>query len=93
MKHKEFGDLYIVSTPIGNLDDISFRAKEVLSQADLILAEDTRRSAKLLAHYQIKTPTSSFHDHSSKQKQESLLGQLKQGKNLLKTYPVTRILF
>ena len=58
------GALYVVATPIGNLQDLSRRALEVLASADLILAEDTRHSAKLLAHYGIGTPCRSFHEHN-----------------------------
>jgi 16S rRNA (cytidine1402-2'-O)-methyltransferase len=58
------GGLYVVATPIGNLQDISARALEVLASVDVILAEDTRHSAKLLGHYGISTPCRSFHDHN-----------------------------
>ena len=62
------GTLYVVATPIGNLEDISFRALRVLGEVDLIAAEDTRRTAKLLQHYSILTPTTSFHAHNEKRK-------------------------
>jgi len=74
--------LYIVATPIGNLQDISFRAIEVLKGVDLILAEDTRVTRKLLSHYQIKTPTISYHQHSRLDKIDYILNLLGQGKNL-----------
>ncbi len=74
--------LYIVPTPIGNLRDISFRAVEVLKAVDLILAEDTRTSAKLLNHYQIKQPLASFHQHNEHQVLQRLIAQLEQGKNM-----------
>lgn len=74
--------LYIVSTPIGNLHDITLRALNVLKEADLILAEDTRVTKKLLNHYQIKTPTLSYHQHSKLRKIDYILVSLKRGKNL-----------
>ena len=74
--------LYIVSTPIGNLEDISQRALRILKEADLILCEDTRVTKKLLDHYQIKTPTLSYHQHSKLQKIEQIIDFLKGGRNL-----------
>lgn len=74
--------LYVVPTPIGNLGDISFRAIEVLKSVDLILAEDTRTSSKLLHHYQIKQPLTSFHQHNEHQVLGRLVTQLEQGKNM-----------
>ena len=74
--------LYIVATPIGNLEDITFRAVETLKRVDLILCEDTRVTQKLLSHYEIKTPTLSYHQHSKLNKTEYILDILKQGKNL-----------
>lgn len=71
--------LYIVPTPIGNLKDITFRAIEVLNQADLILAEDTRTSGKLLKHFQIATPMQSHHMHNEHKTTESLVNKLKSG--------------
>ena len=56
--------LYLVATPIGNLDDMTFRGVEVLKQADLIGAEDTRHSRILLQHFDIKTPLLSYHEHN-----------------------------
>ncbi len=73
---------YIVATPIGNLDDISKRALQILSEADLILCEDTRVTKKLLERYNIKTPTLSYHQHSKLWKIDYILSLLKQGKNL-----------
>ena len=70
------GTLYVVATPIGNLEDISFRALRVLREVSLIAAEDTRRTAKLLQHYSILTPTTSFHTHNEKHKQALLLNKL-----------------
>ena len=76
------GTLYIVSTPIGNLEDFTFRALRILSEVDLILCEDTRVTKKLLDHYQIKTPTLSYHQHSKLQKIEYIINLLRGGKNL-----------
>jgi len=74
--------LYIVSTPIGNLQDITMRALEVLKSVDLIAAEDTRHSKILLDHYQIKTPLVSYHSNATKGKHEFILRELSSGKNL-----------
>uniref|UniRef100_UPI0039A4C7CE 16S rRNA (cytidine(1402)-2'-O)-methyltransferase n=1 Tax=Ornithobacterium rhinotracheale TaxID=28251 RepID=UPI0039A4C7CE len=75
------GKLSLVPTPIGNLGDITLRALEVLKSADVILAEDTRNSAKLLQHYEIATPMRSHHAHNEHTETESLIAQLKAGKN------------
>lgn len=74
--------LYIIPTPIGNLQDITLRAIEVLKKADLILAEDTRTSAKLLNHYQVKQPLTPFHQHNEHQVLQHLINQLSQGKQM-----------
>ena len=74
--------LYIVSTPIGNLKDISFRAIEVLKSVDLIACEDTRHTKILLDHYDIKTPTTSYFQHNRITKGGYLLKLLKEGKDL-----------
>jgi 16S rRNA (cytidine1402-2'-O)-methyltransferase len=71
--------LYIVPTPIGNLKDITLRAVEVLNDVDLILAEDTRTSGKLLKHYEIITPLQSHHMHNEHKKVEGLINRLKNG--------------
>lgn len=76
------GTLFIVSTPIGNLSDITLRALEILKSADLILCEDTRVTKKLLDHYKITTPTQSYHEHSKLSKINYIVDLLKQGKNL-----------
>ncbi|MFQ5865478.1 MAG: 16S rRNA (cytidine(1402)-2'-O)-methyltransferase, partial [bacterium] len=76
------GTLYVVSTPIGNLKDITFRAIEVLSKVDLIAAEDTRHTRILLEHYKIKTPTTSYHEFNKEQKMPYLLGRLQSGEKL-----------
>ena len=72
--------LYIVATPIGHLDDMSLRAIDVLRSVDLIAAEDTRHSAKLLNHFDVRTPLISYHDHSDTSDLESLLKRLRAGK-------------
>lgn len=74
--------LYVVATPIGNLEDFSFRALRILKEVDLILCEDTRVTEKLLDRYRIKTPTLSYHQHSKLQKIDYIIGLLKEGKNL-----------
>jgi 16S rRNA (cytidine1402-2'-O)-methyltransferase len=74
--------LYLVPTPIGNLQDITLRALEVLKSADLILAEDTRTSSKLLNHYNINTPLTPFHQHNEHQVLRHIVGQLTEGKTM-----------
>ena len=76
------GTLYIVATPIGNLGDITLRAIEILTQADVIAAEDTRRSGLLLKHYGIKTRLLSYHEFSGEKKDDQVLGLLLSGKNV-----------
>ena len=74
--------LYIVPTPIGNLNDITLRALEVLKSVDLILAEDTRTSIKLLNHFQIICPLTPYHQHNEHQVLQHLINQLLQGKKM-----------
>jgi 16S rRNA (cytidine1402-2'-O)-methyltransferase len=74
--------LYIVSTPIGNLDDITLRALEVLKKSDIILCEDTRRSIKLLSHYKIKKKLISYHKFNEKKKLSNIIEYFKEGKIL-----------
>jgi 16S rRNA (cytidine1402-2'-O)-methyltransferase len=74
--------LYIVATPIGNLDDITFRAIEILKTVDVILAEDTRHSKRLLSHYDIPTPMRAFHEHNETQKSAEVIDELLGGKNI-----------
>jgi len=75
-------NLYIIATPIGNLEDISKRALRILSEVDLILCEDTRVTKRLLTHYQIKTETLSYHQHSKLKKVDYIIDILKGGKSL-----------
>ena len=76
------GSLHIVSTPIGNLEDITLRAIDTLSSVDLILAEDTRHSQILLSHYQVQTKVISFHEHNEKNKIEKIIFELEKGMNI-----------
>lgn len=76
------GALYVVATPIGNLEDITLRALRILKEVDLIAAEDTRHTRKLLTHYGITTPLTSYHDHSETEKAPELIAQLQAGKNI-----------
>ena len=78
----EPGALYLVATPIGNLEDITYRAVRILREADLILAEDTRTSGVLLAHYQIGTPTTAYHEHNKRKRIPSLVDRLHRGQTL-----------
>ncbi|TAL51290.1 16S rRNA (cytidine(1402)-2'-O)-methyltransferase [Patescibacteria group bacterium] len=74
--------LFVVATPIGNLSDLSERAKTTLASVDTILCEDTRVTGKLLSHYGIKTPTISYHQHSGDDKTKKILDLLEQGRDL-----------
>lgn len=76
------GTLFVVATPIGNLDDISARALHTLAQVDLIAAEDTRHSQRLLRHYGITTPLTALHEHNERHKTLNLIRQLQQGKSI-----------
>jgi len=80
MKNNLQGKLYLVSTPIGNLNDITMRAIEVLRSSDIIACEDTRRTLKLLKKYNIKKPLESYHDHNKEKKTSYLLKLLEKGK-------------
>lgn len=76
------GTLYIVATPIGNLEDMTFRAVRLLKEVALIAAEDTRHSRKLLSHYGISTPLTSYYDHNQSLKGEKILAALRDGKQV-----------
>jgi 16S rRNA (cytidine1402-2'-O)-methyltransferase len=76
------GVLYVVATPIGNLEDITLRALRILKEVDFIAAEDTRHTKKLLTHYDIPTPLTSYYDHIEADKAPALIAQLQAGKNI-----------
>ncbi|GAX08627.1 16S rRNA methyltransferase [Secundilactobacillus silagincola] len=81
-KQNQTGTLYLVPTPIGNLGDMTFRSVEVLKQVDLIAAEDTRNTQKLLNHFEIETPQISFHEHNTQERIPQLITKLQAGENL-----------
>jgi len=76
------GILYVVATPIGNLEDVTLRALRILREVSVIAAEDTRRTARLLQHYSISTRTTSLHEHNERQKSPALLDRLKAGQSI-----------
>ncbi|RKI87467.1 16S rRNA (cytidine(1402)-2'-O)-methyltransferase [Parablautia intestinalis] len=76
------GTLYLCATPIGNLNDITFRVLDTLREVDIIAAEDTRNSIKLLNHFEIKTPMTSYHEHNKVEKALQIISWLKAGKNI-----------
>ena len=76
------GTLYLCATPIGNLDDITLRVLETLKSVDLIAAEDTRHSIKLLNHFGIHTPMTSYHEYNRVEKARYLVEKLKEGMNI-----------
>lgn len=76
------GTLYIVGTPIGNLEDMTFRAVEILRKVDIVAAEDTRHTGKLLHHFQITTPQISYHDHNRRGRLPELLQRLQHGETI-----------
>jgi len=76
------GELFVIATPIGNLEDITFRAVRILKEADIIAAEDTRRTSKLLNHYDIKNKLTIYNDYNKKKKTTSLINLLKIGNSI-----------
>ncbi|OFW06678.1 MAG: 16S rRNA (cytidine(1402)-2'-O)-methyltransferase [Acidobacteria bacterium RIFCSPLOWO2_02_FULL_67_36] len=76
------GILYVVATPIGNLEDVTLRALRVLREVSIIAAEDTRRTARLLQHYSISTPTTSLHEHNERSKTPSLIARMTAGESI-----------
>ena len=76
------GTLYLCATPIGNLEDITYRVLKTLKEADLIAAEDTRNSIKLLNHFEITTPMTSYHEFNKIEKAKTLIEKLQEGQNI-----------
>ncbi|MTH55268.1 16S rRNA (cytidine(1402)-2'-O)-methyltransferase [Bacillus mangrovi] len=81
-ENAEKGTLYLVPTPIGNLEDMTFRAIRILKEADLIAAEDTRQSKKLCNHFEIHTPLTSYHEHNKDSSGYRIIDSLNEGKNV-----------
>lgn len=81
-KERPAGTLYLCATPIGNLDDITIRVLDTLRSVDLIAAEDTRNTLKLLNHYEIRKPLTSYHEHNKYEKADVLISHLRQGENI-----------
>lgn len=82
MEMEMAGTLYLCATPIGNLEDITYRVLKILNEVDLIAAEDTRHSIKLLNHFEIHTPMTSYHEYNKVDKARYLVAQLQEGKNI-----------
>ena len=82
MQEKEQGQLYLCATPIGNLEDITFRVLNMLKEVDLIAAEDTRHSIKLLNHFEIKTPMTSYHEYNKVEKAKYLVQRMQMGEKI-----------
>lgn len=80
--HRGAGTLFVVATPIGNLEDLTFRALRILGEVELIAAEDTRRTAKLLAHYKVRRPLVSLREHNEAREASRLVGLLQAGKSI-----------
>lgn len=78
----EKGNLYLVATPIGNLEDITFRAIKILKEVDLIAAEDTRQTLKLLNHYEISKPLISYHRHNEEVRKDVIINKIKEGQDI-----------
>ena len=82
MEQHKTGTLYLCATPIGNLEDITYRVLRTLKEVDLIAAEDTRNSIRLLNHFEIKTPMTSYHDYNKIDKAYQLVAKMREGKNI-----------
>lgn len=82
MEQHKTGTLYLCATPIGNLEDITYRVLRILKEVDLIAAEDTRNSIRLLNHFEIKTPMTSYHEYNKIDKAYQLVAKMREGKNI-----------
>ena len=82
MEQHKTGTLYLCATPIGNLEDITYRVLRTLKEVDLIAAEDTRNSIRLLNHFEIKTPMTSYHEYNNIEKAYQLVAKMREGKNI-----------
>lgn len=82
MEQHKTGTLYLCATPIGNLEDITYRVLQTLKEVDLIAAEDTRNSIRLLNHFEIKTPMTSYHEYNKIDKAYQLVAKMREGKNI-----------
>ena len=82
MEQHKTGTLYLCATPIGNLEDITYRVLRTLKEVDLIAAEDTRNSIRLLNHFEIKTPMTSYHEYNKIDKAYQLVAKMREGKNI-----------
>ena len=82
MEQQKTGTLYLCATPIGNLEDITYRVLRTLKEVDLIAAEDTRNSIRLLNHFEIKTPMTSYHEYNKIDKAYQLVAKMREGKNI-----------
>lgn len=82
MEQHKTGTLYLCATPIGNLEDITYRVLRTLKEVDLIAAEDTRNSIRLLNHFEIKTPMTSYHEYNKIDKAYQLIAKMREGKNI-----------
>ena len=82
MEQHKTGTLYLCATPIGNLEDITYRVLRTLKEVDLIAAEDTRNSIRLLNHFEIKTPMTSYHEYNKIEKSYQLVAKMREGKNI-----------
>src|SRR5690625_4243486 len=80
--HSECGHVYVVPTPIGNLEDITFRALKTLEEVSVIAAEDTRHTKKLLNHFDIHTSLLSYHEHNKMSREEQLISRLEKGESI-----------
>ena len=83
MAEEKTGKLYICATPIGNLEDITYRVVRILGEVDLIAAEDTRNTIRLLNHFEIKTPMTSYHEYNKVEKRRSWCAGCRRGSRLL----------